>query len=260
MMYIRRSVACFSVVVIVLMILVGNPGKTIAKPDLGPTPGPTGISSVLPGFFDCSSFSIAAANSYTSGGYIAARIWQGSSSGTPVVDSYVSGYPAFYLPIITDSHGSGNSGQVNFTAQANGTVLVARLYRALQPTAGSWDGGAYVDTTTTCTYGIWQAGATLWCDHLDFYAQAFPHSGYAAVRLWVNNTNGTPLVDSYVPGYPTYYDSINPPTGSANGFHSVWYPKLAPGTTLVARIYRAPNATTYSYDGQKYIDITQQCS
>jgi hypothetical protein len=178
-----------------------------------------------------------------------------------VVDSYVPGYPTFYSPIITDSYGNGTSGQVNFPAQPNGTILVARIYRALQATTGSWDQGSYVDTTATCTYGIWQvAAATLYCDHVDFAAQAFPHTGYAALRLWVNNTNGTPLVDSYLPGYPTYYGSINPVFGSVNGYHSVWYPKQAPGTTLVARIYRAPNATTYSYDGQKYIDITQTCS
>ncbi len=260
MKVIRRSGVCYSAVLILLMMLIVNPGKTIAQPDLGATPGPTGISSVIVGHLDCSSFIFSAANSYTSGGYAAVRIWVNSPSGTPLVDSYVPGYPNFYSAIVTSSYGNGTSGQVSFPAQPNGTILVARIYRAFQATTYSWDGGSFVDTTATCTYGIWQAGATLYCDHLDFNASAFPHSGYAAVRIWANSPGGTTLVDSYIPAYPSFYDAISTLDGYVNGYHAVWYPKQPMGTTLVVRIYRALNPTTYSWDNQKYIDITQQCS
>src|SRR5579859_8059851 len=53
------------------------------------------------------------------------------------------------------------------------------------------------------------------CGSFAFQASSAIVSGYAAVRIWVNNTSGTQLVDSYIAGYPSYYASFGSPNYGA---------------------------------------------
>jgi len=263
---VRHMRACIAAVVIALL-LAGNQLTASAYPQipvrLGGNP-PAGIIWVDPSSGgDCSYFHFHA-SSNSGDGYAAIRIWAGGANGTPLVDSYVSGYPSFYAPIQSTGYAKG---AVNFPAQPNGTTLTARVYRALQPTPGSWDGGNFIDTTWQCTYGIYRAN--LWtdanngvihCDHINgFGGLAYSGSGYAAVRIWANSVNSTPLVDSYVPGYPAVYSAIGSDGSFANS-SPVYYPAQPPGTTIIVRFYRTLSPTTGSWDGQNFINISGQCS
>src|SRR5579859_5076538 len=186
--YARRISLCLAAVVIAFLAMAGSQSHVTAKPQA--SIGPFNVSQ-----FDCNSFYFGGQSTNKSG-YAAVRIWVGSTSGTPIVDSYVAGYPSYYTPFDTNPNFNGDfRGGLTFPTQPNGTTLIARVYRALNATPGSWDGGNVIDTTIQCTYGIYQGYGTLFCSHFAFGGRSFPGSGYAAIRIWVNSVGGTTLVD-----------------------------------------------------------------
>ena len=251
----HRIIVGITSAVIVLVLLTAGQFIATAQPAALRNNG-AGIGSIFAWQADCSSFGFQGTDADKSG-YAAVRIWLNSSSGTPIVDSYVAGYPSYYTPIDTNPNLPGDfSGKVTFPAQQDGTTLVVRVYHALVATPGSYDGGAYIDTTVHCSYGIYGAFGTLYCNNFVFSAGAFPSSGFAGVRISVGSMSGTKLVDSYTSGYPSYFAPIS--GGGVNG--AVSYPSQPIGTTLVARIYRTSSPIPQSWDGQHYVDITQPCA
>lgn len=94
------------------------------------------------------------------------------------------------------------------------------------------------------------------CVNFTFLATGTP-GGFAGVRIWVGQAGGTALVDSFTAGYPSSYTPISS-VGTAIWTTVSFSPQPA-GTTLVARVYRATQATPGSWDGQGYVDTTVQC-
>src|SRR5579859_2517305 len=128
----RPILASISAAIVALLLLAGNQFTAAAYPQmpvhLGVTAGPGGIAWVNPHTeSDCSLFHIHGA-SYSGGGYAAVRLWMGGANGTPLIDSYVAGYPSLYFPIPNQLNIWDD---VNFPAQPNGTTLTLRVYRAL---------------------------------------------------------------------------------------------------------------------------------
>lgn len=246
---IGRIRVCLSVVAIAFLLLAGSQFIATANPSLG-------IYDLYVDQFDCSNFHFKAYGNPGSG-YAAVRIWLNNQSNTYLVDSFTSGYPSFYTPIYSISGpivGFTNEATVSFPAQPAGTSLTARVYRAPNALPGSWDGQSYRDKTITCTYGIHALYASQWaCSSFYFNGQGSPGSGYAAVRIWVGKVFGTPLVDSYTSGYPSFYMPI-PLNGDFNG--TVSFPAQPPGTILVARVYRALSAVPGSWDGGDIADTS----
>jgi len=242
----RRLSLCFSAVIIAFVMIAGGQSRAAAD-------NPPGLSGLVVAQFDCSSFAFQASGPDVSG-YAAVRIWVNSPSGTALVDSYNAGYPGFYA-----SFGSPNyaAGAVTFATQPVGTKLYARVYRALSTIPGSWDGGQFVDRTITCGNGI----NSLWYPHLtcstfEFDAAGYPYFGYAGLRIWINNPNGTALIDSYATYSSDAYVAI-PASGAFSG--TVSFAAQPSGTTLYARLYRALQAAPGSWDGGSYTDYSQQC-
>jgi hypothetical protein len=98
------------------------------------------------------------------------------------------------------------------------------------------------------------------CSNFTFEGGSSPGSGYAAVRIWVNNVGGTPIVDSYVAGHPSAYFPILSNGAIGSYPQTVLFPAHPAGTTLVARVYRALSAAPNSWDQQQYIDTTINCT
>jgi hypothetical protein len=205
--------------------------------------------------FDCGVFYFTAQG--TPGGFVGVRIWENSiGGGTPLVDDYTGQGPGlhWYTPI----DASGNTGHPDYLAVPAGTTLIARVYRALTATAGSWDGQNYIDTTVQCVTGLHDVNlGVVWCDSFSFTAQDSDTSGeqsvgYAAVRLW---SNGTKIVDSYVAGYPQYYAEMGP--GGANG--NITFAPQPVGSTFEIRIYRSVDTDPGGWDLKPYFDTTTTC-
>lgn len=214
-----------------------------------------GISGLELDQLDCSSFHFNGFSGDGSG-YAGVRIWANNTAGTPLVDSYVAGYPSSYTGILsTNWFPNIPNTNVNFAPQPAGTTLVARVYRALNPVPGSWDGQNFVDTTVQCTYGIHMGGGTLTCSSWQFLGYGATN-GYAAVRIWLNKRFGTPLVDSYVSGYPSYYTPIKT-DGTFQGL--VTFTPQQYGTVLYARLYRALSPVPGSWDSGAISDMSWTC-
>src|SRR5579859_1455181 len=140
----RRVRLTLSVLVITFVLAAGS--QFTARAD---SPGIVSLNSVQ---FDCANFRFNAGSAYgVTSGYAAVRIWINSPTGTPLVDSYVAGYPGYYTLLGSPNNGWG---AVNFSTQPIGTKLWARVYRALSPVPSSWDGGPYQETSVICKNGI----------------------------------------------------------------------------------------------------------
>ena len=243
--YIHRLSLCISAVVIACLTIIGGRFPVAAD-------NVTGIGYLYGDQLDCSNFRFQASSSES--GYGAVRIWVNSPSGTPLVDSFVAGYPAYYVPLGSPNYGSG---ALTFSTQPIGTKLYARVYRALSPAPSSWDGGNYIDTTVICKNGINPLSTyELTCSTYEFGGSGYPWSGYAAVRIWLTNPSGKPLVDSYVAGYPEFYAPFQA-DGSFYGMVS--FPPQPSGTALWARVYRALSPQPSSWDGGNYVDLSGPC-
>ena len=254
--HIRRISIGLLCALIALVLIVGVQFPATATPSLYVTPGPQGIVSLEVYTFACAHFQFRGMGVQAAGGYAAVQIW---ANGTPIVDSYVGGHPSSYTPINSNGYFIET---VSFPLQPNGTTLLARVYRALNPTPGSYDNQHYIDTTITCTYGIDSAWISpVYCDHFRVDGTATLKNGYAAVRVWLNAAYGTPLVDSYISGNPSVFMSIFD-TGYGWGGYSgnVYYPAQPVGTTLAIRIYRALSSTSGSWDGGRVMNIVQPCT
>jgi hypothetical protein len=245
--YRRRLGLSIAMLAILVLITTG----VLFTANAAPTPG---ISLLSVSQFDCSSFNFSGGVSPFSG-FAAVRIWVNSANGTPLVDSFVPGYPSAYFPV-QSGNGVILSHIVTFPAQPAGTTLVARVYRALTNTPNSWDQQHYVDTTIKCTYGIHAMSNYVTCSEWAFYGVASPGSGYAAVRIWLNKTDGTHIVDSFFNGFPTYYTPI-----SSTGFFQgdVHFPAQAPGTSLLLRLYRTADPAPGSWDNGDIKEFSTTC-
>ncbi len=244
--WVRRVRFCLAALVITFLVAAGSQSRVSA--DTGP--GIVNLNSVQ---FDCANFRFNAASAADTG-YAAVRIWLNSPTGTPLVDSYIAGYPGYYATLGSPTYGWG---AVSFSPQPIGTKLWARVYRALNAAPGSWDGGPYFETSVTCKNGInplWKYELT--CSTYEFGGSGYPASGYAAVRIWVNSHFGTPLVDSYISGYPEFYVPIKE-DGSFDA--TVSFAPQPAGTTLVARIYRALSPAPGSWDGGNFDEKSGPC-
>src|SRR5579863_1868997 len=94
--YVRCLSLCISAAAIVLVLIASNQFTATAKPQLkGSGPGVAYLSFPQ---FDCNTLSFNG-QSGAMNGYAAVRIWANSTSNTPIVDSYVAGYPSYYAPI-----------------------------------------------------------------------------------------------------------------------------------------------------------------
>lgn len=228
----RSILRCFrlflAVLIIASLFIIATPSKASS-----------GIIEVDIAQFDCATFNFAAVSAVT-GGYAAVRLWVNDPTGPVLYDSCSAGYPSYYANLApftayNPSEGITVNNVVSFSPQPVGTKLYARIYRALNAAPGSWDGGNYIDNTITCTNGVtlqtnWYFG----CSYYFFNGDAYPYSGFVGVRIWVNKVGGTPIVDSYIAGYPSYFAAINS-TGQFNG--SVFFAQQPSGTHLVGRLY-----------------------
>ena len=247
---VRRSGILVLVGVITVLMIMGDPFRARAD-------HPLGISNVWVNTFNCSSFQFSFYGNPGSG-YAAVRIWKNSAGGTPLVDSYTAGYPSSYTAISGSTYPIGTL-YITYPTQPSGTTLVARVYRALIAAPNSWDSQNFVDTQISCHNGITSVKVlSPTCSQFFVDGQSSPLNGYAAVRVWLNNTSGTPLVDSYVAGYPSYYFPIN---GDGQFTGTVNFGPVPTGTTLVARLYRAPSAVPGSWEKlSDYKDTTFVCA
>jgi len=213
-----------------------------------------GISAIRVDQFDCATFKFAVTQAVT-GGFAAVRIWAGQGS-TPIVDSFMPGFPSSYTSIYT----LPIEGLVNFPVQPAGTKLVARVYRAPLAQTGSWDGGGVVDTTITCANGVPNAPTLIRCDQsADLYealsSGVSPNNGFVAVRLWAN---GVALIDSFVAGFPANYY----PVSSLGTFQSfaINFPPQPGGTQMHARLYHALVNQPGSWDSGAFTDTFLTCT
>jgi hypothetical protein len=219
---------------------------------------PPGVSVTAAGL-TCSTFTATGAAN-TSDGFVGVRVWVGSVGGTALIDSFLNvGAPTSYAPV--NSTTGAYSVNASFTAQPAGTTLIARVYGAPTNAFGSWDQGTFHDTTVVCQpAGAFMTSATLTCSRFAASGTGNPALGFAAMRVWtvgIGASGGTPLIDSYInEGVPAVYAPIS----SAGTYNtSASFPLQAPGTTIDARIYRAPTNAFGSWDGQHFQDVTLVC-
>src|SRR5689334_23805602 len=112
--YGRRARIYLSVAVIVLLAISGSYFTTHASP-------PAAIYGLSNVDLDCSNFHFQGAASPS--GFAAVRIWVNDHSHTPLVDSFTSGYPGYYVTIPNSGFFTGH---VAFSPQKVGTPLLAR--------------------------------------------------------------------------------------------------------------------------------------
>jgi len=249
--HVRQAGICILVMVVAILTLAGNQFGVLAGP-------PLGVYQLNVWQFDCAHFRFQA-ESNPVGGYAAVRIWLNSPSGTPLVDSFSSGYPSYYAPLNPDSSNSFGiaQGNVSFPTQSLGARLYARVYRATVAAPGSYDGQAYQDTTSFCQTGVNRLTSyEVLCSSFQFAGSATPGWGFAGVRIWLGNQpSGTPIVDSFVSGYPSYFAPVQS-DGTFSG--QVSYASHPLFTQLYTRVYWAPKGGPGSYEGV-FVDITGAC-
>jgi hypothetical protein len=258
---------CLSIVAFTILVVIGSyvpvtatPLRIAATPScciLSPTPGGGGTFSLSSSQFNCNSLTVygtAAAGD----NYAAVRIWQNAIGGPIVVDSFTTGHPSYYMSI-----GAGGSfeGTVDYPTQPDGITLVARVYGAPSASPNSYNAGHYVDETIQCHYGVQGIIASpMYCSSIGIVGLTSETTGYAAVRLWVGSNTGPTLIDSFDPGYPTYYMTIRSSGASGGEFNgAVTFPLQPAGTTLYLRVYRALSPVPGSYDYGQVINTSQRC-
>ena len=128
------------------LFIVGNPQQARAN-----IASLNGGMETNPGTTTCTQISFDGYSTNTNG-YAAVRVWD--SPTHYVIDSFRSGYPAFYAPIYVfwwTSPQGFYSGNMNLPAAVPlGKTYTLRVYRALAPMTGSWDNQTYQDKTITC--------------------------------------------------------------------------------------------------------------